>query len=102
MDRTIFEPYANAGFVHFNSDEFGEAGRTAASLSVTSATLNTWFTTIGLRAATELDIGETLVTARGDIGWRHSYGDVTPRRQQALSDPRRSLFQGRRLPGTSL
>lgn len=78
MDRTIFEPYANAGFVHFNSDEFGEAGRTAASLSVTSATLNTWFTTIGLRAATELDIGETLVTARGDIGWRHSYGDVTP------------------------
>ncbi|WP_253204083.1 autotransporter domain-containing protein [Rhizobium sp. X9] len=78
MDRTIFEPYANAGFVRFNSDEFGEAGRTAASLSVTSATMNTWFTTIGLRAATELDIGETLVTARGDIGWRHSYGDVTP------------------------
>ncbi|QCM13501.1 autotransporter domain-containing protein [Agrobacterium tumefaciens] len=78
MDRTIFEPYANAGFVRFNSDEFGEAGRTAASLSVASATLNTWFTTIGLRAATELDIGETLVTARGDIGWRHSYGDVTP------------------------
>jgi len=78
MDRTIFEPYANAGFVRFNSDEFGEAGRTAASLSVTSATMNTWFTTIGLRVATELDIGETLVTARGDIGWRHSYGDVTP------------------------
>ncbi|WP_262529013.1 autotransporter outer membrane beta-barrel domain-containing protein [Agrobacterium tumefaciens] len=77
MDRSIFEPYANAGFVHFNSDEFGEVGLTAAPLSVTSATMNTWFTTIGLRAATELDIGETLVTARGDIGWRHSYGDVT-------------------------
>ena len=78
MSRTVFEPYANLAFVRFKSDGFDEDGLTAAALSVNSATTNTSFSTLGLRASTDLQIGNTAVVARGDIGWRHAYGDVIP------------------------
>ncbi|MFC7067724.1 autotransporter outer membrane beta-barrel domain-containing protein [Brucella rhizosphaerae] len=78
MSRAVFEPYANLAFVRFKSDGFDEDGLTAAALSVNSATTNTSFSTLGLRASTDLQIGNTAVVARGDIGWRHAYGDVIP------------------------
>ncbi|KYB46211.1 hypothetical protein AB664_24070 [Brucella anthropi] len=33
---------------------------------------------MGFRASTDFDIGNVPFTARGDIGWRHAFGDVTP------------------------
>ena len=39
----------------------------------------------GLRLATDFDLGTAKATARGVIGWRHAYGDVTPGVSQAFS-----------------
>ncbi|GAA5622250.1 hypothetical protein Brsp04_02136 [Brucella sp. NBRC 12952] len=78
VNRSLLEPYANLAFVRFRSDGFGEDGLTAAALSVNSETTNTSFSTLGFRASTDFDIGNVPFTARGDIGWRHAFGDVTP------------------------
>lgn len=77
-DRALFEPYANLAYVRLKTDGFDEKGQTAAALSVNSNTTSTSFSTLGLRASTELTLGAVAATARANLGWRHAYGDITP------------------------
>jgi len=72
-----FEPYANLAYVNFSADGFSEDGG-AAALSGKGRSSDTTFTTIGLRTSTALTLGSVSTTARGGIGWRHAFGDVTP------------------------
>ncbi|NUS69483.1 MAG: amino acid permease, partial [Ensifer adhaerens] len=72
-----FEPFANIAYVNVHTDGFTEKGA-AAALSVRGGSDDMTFTTFGLRLATEFDLGTAKATARGLIGWRHAYGDVTP------------------------
>jgi subtilase-type serine protease len=72
-----FEPYANLAYVNFDADGFTEEGG-AAALSSGDQSSDTTFTTLGLRASTELKFGTINATARGGIGWRHAFGDVRP------------------------
>lgn len=72
-----FEPYANLAYVKFDADGFSEEGG-AAALSSSNLSSNTTFTTLGLRASTELTFGTVNATARGGLGWRHAFGDVRP------------------------
>ncbi len=36
------------------------------------------FTTLGLHASTDFDLGTTIATLRSTLGWRHAFGDTTP------------------------
>lgn len=65
------EPFLNLAYVRVDGgiNELGLAAMTG------SATLDTAYTTLGLRGATALT--QTL-TARGTLGWRHALGDVEP------------------------
>jgi len=76
--KALFEPYAGLAYVRLKTDSFNETGQTAASLSVHSGTTDTSFSTLGLRASTEFALGSVTATARTDLGWRHTYGDITP------------------------
>jgi len=67
-----------------HTDGFTEKGG-AAALSVRGDSDDMTFTTLGLRLATDFDLGTAKATARGLIGWRHAYGDVTPAVVQAFS-----------------
>lgn len=78
------EPFANLAHVHVDTTDVSEKGG-AAALNVGDDANDTTFTTLGLRAATDFDIGSARTTARGMIGWRHAYGDVLPTVTQALS-----------------
>lgn len=71
-----FEPFGNLAYVRLHTDGFSEQGG-AAALSGASSTMETTFTTLGLRASTEVALGEMQATARGMIGWRHAFGDTT-------------------------
>jgi outer membrane autotransporter protein len=75
--RFAFEPFANLAYVSLHSDGFTEQGGDAA-LSSGSSTTDTTFTTLGVRASTEIALGTMTATARGMLGWRHAFGDVTP------------------------
>ncbi|MBA8822344.1 outer membrane autotransporter protein [Ochrobactrum sp. P6BSIII] len=76
--KALFEPYAGLAYLRLKTDSFNETGQTAAALSVHSGTTDTSFSTLGLRASTEFALGSVTATARTDLGWRHTYGDITP------------------------
>ena len=76
--KTIIEPYANLAYVHLKTDGFSETGQNGAGLNVQSDTMDTTFSTLGIRASTEFQLGSIATIARADLGWRHAYGDVIP------------------------
>ncbi|KXO73005.1 hypothetical protein AYJ56_17625 [Brucella anthropi] len=76
--KALFEPYAGLTYLRLKTDGLDEEGQTAAALSVQSGTTDTSFSTLGVRASTEFSLGTILTTARTDLGWRHTYGDITP------------------------
>ncbi|MET3577331.1 outer membrane autotransporter protein [Mesorhizobium robiniae] len=76
-NRFHFEPFANLAYVSVHTDGFTEKGG-AAALTSASSTTEATFTTLGLRASTDFALGGTNATARGMVGWRHAFGDVTP------------------------
>ncbi|MGH2340282.1 autotransporter domain-containing protein [Segnochrobactraceae bacterium EtOH-i3] len=77
MAPVSFEPFANAAYVHLDTDSFQETGGVAA-LSGAGESTDTGFTTLGLRAASTLGVGPVPVTLKAEAGWIHAYGDVTP------------------------
>ncbi len=72
-----FEPFANLAYISLRSGSFAEHGG-AAALTAASQTTDVTFTTLGLRAASAFTLGTVEVTAKGMLGWRHAFGDVTP------------------------
>nr|WP_313665910.1 autotransporter domain-containing protein [Brucella intermedia] len=74
---TRFEPFANLAYVNLHTDGFRETGGAAALASGSSST-DTTFTTLGLRGSTTFDLNGASVTAKGMLGWRHAFDDVTP------------------------
>ncbi|OBP96820.1 autotransporter outer membrane beta-barrel domain-containing protein [Mesorhizobium loti] len=72
-----FEPFANLAYVSVHTDGFSETGGAAALTSAGTST-NATFTTLGLRGSTDFALGGVNATARGMLGWRHAFGDVTP------------------------
>jgi fibronectin-binding autotransporter adhesin len=82
--NVAFEPFANLAYVNVHTNGFAEQGG-ASALTVHGGSNDSTFTTLGLRAATDFDLGSTKATVRGMIGWRHAYGDVTPAISQAFT-----------------
>jgi len=78
MGQTAFEPFINLALVHGGTDGFSEAGGTTAALTSDGETTNTAYTTIGVRASTDVALGESNLTVHGMVGWQHAYDDVTP------------------------
>jgi outer membrane autotransporter protein len=77
MGAASFEPFANLAYVSLHTDGFTEKGGVAA-LHVRGGTTDTTFTTLGIHLSSAFDLGGMKATARGTLGWRHAFGDVTP------------------------
>ena len=75
---------ANLAYVGLSAGGFSENGG-AAALRAGSQITDATFTTLGLRASTNLNLGGVNATARGTLGWRHAFGDTTPLSIQAFS-----------------
>lgn len=78
-----FEPYAGLAHVRVKTDAFAESGG-AAALTGAAATMNSTFSTLGLRAGTDLQLGSALAALSGGIGWRHAFGDISPAADMAF------------------
>jgi fibronectin-binding autotransporter adhesin len=77
LDRFRLEPFANMAYVNLRTGGFSETGGDAA-LTVKADTMEDAFTTLGVRPSTDIVWGSFNATARGMVGWRHAFGDVTP------------------------
>ncbi|MCG7509060.1 autotransporter domain-containing protein [Mesorhizobium retamae] len=84
------EPFANLAYVNVHTNGFTEQGG-ASALTVESGSNDVTFTTLGIRASTDFDLGTLKATVRGMIGWRHGFGDITPTVSQAFTGS--SIFQ---------
>ncbi|WP_170990167.1 autotransporter serine protease [Aquamicrobium sp. LC103] len=71
------EPFIGLAHANVRADGFTESGSNTAMSAAASTTAVT-FTTLGLHAATDFDVGSLGVTARGTLGWRHAFGDTVP------------------------
>lgn len=72
-----FEPFVSLSHMRVKTDGFTETGGIAA-LTTDETSLNTTYTTLGVRASTDLDVGSVPATLRGSIGWIYAFGDVEP------------------------
>ena len=73
---TSIEPFVGATAMHIDTASFSEAGG-AAALNGAAAGYDYAATTLGARAEAALFDNAPLI-ARGMLGWRHVFGDVTP------------------------
>ncbi|WGD32252.1 autotransporter domain-containing protein [Ancylobacter sp. WKF20] len=72
-----FEPFAGLAYVHVGGADFTESGGSAA-LSVSTDSMATLYSTLGVRVATTLEVGGRTLTPHATIGWQHAFGDITP------------------------
>lgn len=70
-----FEPFANLAHVHLSVGGYREEARTSAGLIGGGSQSDVTYSTLGLRADTQLAFGGR---AYGTLAWRHAFGDVTP------------------------
>ncbi len=78
------EPFVNLAYVNLRTNRYNESGD-AAALHAAGQTTDTTFTTLGLRASTNFEVGSSQLVARGSLGWRHAIGDITPYSTHAFS-----------------
>nr|WP_244670674.1 autotransporter domain-containing protein [Rhodoplanes elegans] len=71
------EPFVGAAWVRWATTGFREAGGDAALWASANA-VEVGYTTLGLRAATLIPLGATILVPRATVGWQHALGDVTP------------------------
>jgi subtilase-type serine protease len=77
LDRVAFEPFANLAYVHLQTEGMGDVG--SVGLKSQSGNNNNLFTTLGVRVQGDIPTGDnSRLTARGMLGWRHAFGDVSP------------------------
>jgi outer membrane autotransporter protein len=70
-------PFLGLAHVRASTNGFVEQGGSAA-LQSSGDVVATTFATLGLRVEQELALEGISATLRGEIGWRHAFGDVDP------------------------
>jgi outer membrane autotransporter protein len=77
VGATAFEPFLGLAYVNLSSASTQEAYTTVAALSVDVQGQSTFYTTLGLRAATSLSVMGRAFTPSLTVGWQHAFGDTT-------------------------
>ncbi len=84
------EPFINLSYIRLHTDNFQENGG-AAALSVRNETMNTFYSTLGVRGTVELPQNVSLY---GSLGWQHAYGDKTTSSRMAFAGSDAFTTQG--------
>ncbi|KZL06558.1 Extracellular serine protease precursor [Pseudovibrio sp. Ad26] len=74
---TSLEPFANISYIQLSSDGYSETGGSAA-LKAGRQTMDSTFTSIGLRADARANLGQFTAKLSAQAAWQHAFGDVTP------------------------
>ncbi len=71
-----FEPFAGLAYVHVSGDSFTESGTLASALAVDGDSQGTFYSTLGVRAATTFTVAGRTLTTSATLGWQHAFGDT--------------------------
>lgn len=72
-----FEPFLGLAYVNLSGASTQEAYTTAAALNVDVQGQSTFYTTLGVRAATSLTVMGRTLTPSVTVGWQHAFGDTS-------------------------
>ncbi|XHO83433.1 autotransporter domain-containing protein [Azospirillum sp. A29] len=86
--ETWVEPRVGLRWDRLERDGFTESGNPLLSLTEETATRNVLRSSVGLRAGTRLNLGETVVEPTGLVGWEHDWRDVDASATAALNGAR--------------
>lgn len=76
LDNWHLEPFANLAYIHYKNDRFSEDGGSAA-LTGKKQSLSTTLSTLGVRTATDLDLGgSSRAILSTELGWQHQFNGV--------------------------
>ncbi|NVL34799.1 autotransporter domain-containing protein [Pseudomonas syringae pv. actinidiae] len=84
IGRMALEPFAGLSYVRYDAKDMHEKGGPAA-LDVSSDKQDTFFSTLGLRASSNIDVANINTQVYGSLGWRRAYGDLDPRNIQSFA-----------------
>ena len=84
MDKLSLEQFANLTYVGLTTAAFTEAGGPAA-LTVRGNTTENMIATLGLRPSMDMDVAGLAGTLRSMLGWRHTFGTITPDAQVSFA-----------------
>ncbi|HHK8227045.1 TPA: autotransporter domain-containing protein [Serratia marcescens] len=84
------EPFINLSYIRLHTDSLQESGG-AAALSVRNETMDTFYSTLGVRGVTELPKNVSLY---GSLGWQHAYGDKNTSSRMAFAGSDAFVTQG--------
>ncbi|WP_234052907.1 MULTISPECIES: autotransporter outer membrane beta-barrel domain-containing protein [unclassified Xanthobacter] len=73
----VFEPFAGLAYVNVGGASFSESYR-AAALAVDTGAMDTLYSTLGVRAATSVELFGRALTPSMTLGWQHAFGDIAP------------------------
>ncbi|MBV8272248.1 MAG: autotransporter domain-containing protein, partial [Cupriavidus sp.] len=94
MRRMNLEPFVNVAVVQTRTNSFKENGG-AAALSGDRDHISSTYTTLGLRGSTTIDLPQgAKMTARGMLGWQHTFGTSVPVAGLAFADSNRYTVAG--------
>ncbi|MFO0990795.1 MAG: autotransporter domain-containing protein [Hyphomicrobiales bacterium] len=77
LGDSAVEPFAGLAYVHVKTDGFHEDGGIAALIGE-NADEDVGFSTLGVRWAGRLAIGETALMPRASLAWQHGFDELTP------------------------
>jgi fibronectin-binding autotransporter adhesin len=98
-DRASLEPFADAAYVHVETDPFHEASSDkagdGAALTGGHDQMDSTLLTLGERAAAQVRVGQDrTLLLHAVVGWRHAFGDTTPAASFAFSGGEPFSIQG--------
>ncbi|WP_371345259.1 autotransporter-associated beta strand repeat-containing protein [Ancylobacter sp. IITR112] len=71
------EPFLGLAYLHLDGWNLVERGSNSA-LRVDTDTMDTFYTTLGLRGGQAIDVNGVPITASFTLGWQHAFGDTVP------------------------
>ena len=78
----VIEPFVNFAHIRLRTNGYTEQGGVAA-LNTRAQTMDTT-TTLGVRGSTTFALGHAPAKAHLALGWKHSFGDTTPKTSHAF------------------
>ena len=73
----VIEPFAGLAYVKLDTDGFRESGG-AASLPTDGGSTNAAYSTLGVRADTDVAFGSETVRLSGSVAWQHAFVHDVP------------------------
>jgi fibronectin-binding autotransporter adhesin len=73
----LLQPFGGLAYVHVSESPLVETGG-AAALHVGASSIDDTYTSLGVRGATPVKIGDLDLTVNGLAGWQHAFGVLAP------------------------